>query len=210
MRALVFANGEPPSPSLAKELVVGADIVVAADGGAEKALACGIHPDSVVGDLDSVTPRVRAALPATAFHKLADPDRSDMEKVIDYCLELGADAIDIVGAGGGRADHALANLSVLTRYRGQARIRLVDEQFSISVVDGEETIEALPGTVISLVALGECRGVTTRGLRWELDDMPLSFGTQGVHNEISTSPATISVRQGELLLFKGRWIEKHR
>ena len=209
MRALLFANGDPPSARLTAELAAGADLVIAADGGAEHALAHGLTPDAVVGDLDSVGEGTRAAVPADRFVREAADDRTDLEKTVAYALAHGATEIDIVAAGGKRADHALANLSVLVRFQGRAAIRIVDDLFAIEAVSGETTIDGPPGTVVSLVAIGPCRGVTTRGLRWELTDATLDFSARGVHNEIATSPASISVASGDLLLFRGRWIERH-
>jgi thiamine pyrophosphokinase len=210
MHALVFANGEPPSAALVEELRRSADLVVAADGGAEKALGYGVRVDAIVGDLDSVSAMVRSRLPDSVFHQVEEPDRSDLEKVVEFCIDRGAGSVDIVSAGGGRADHALANLSVLTGFRGRTRVRLIDDLFEIKLVEGEETLSAPVGTVVSLVALGTCIGVTTRGLRWDLDDAMLTFGTRGIHNEVAAPPATVAVREGDLLLFAGRWVEKHQ
>lgn len=210
MHALVFANGEPPSAALVEELRQSADLVVAADGGAEKALAYGVRVDAVVGDLDSVGPNLMSLLPESAFHRVPAADRTDLEKAVEFCIDHGAGSVDIVSAGGGRADHALANLSLLTGFRGRTRVRLIDDLFEIRLVEGEETVRAPVGTVVSLVALGTCTGVTTRGLRWDLADATLTFGTRGVHNEVSAPLATVAVREGDLLLFTGRWVEKHQ
>lgn len=185
------------------------DVVIAADGGARHVLEAGLVPDAVVGDLDSVDDLLRARISSERFHQVGRLDTTDLEKAVEFAIERGAMEIDIVGAGGGRSDHALANLSVLTIHRGRARLRLHDEFFEISLVDGESAVEGPVGTVISLVAIGECGGVSTSGMRWELHDFALPFGPRGVHNEIARSPATVAVRSGDLLLFKGRFIEKH-
>lgn len=208
MRALVLANGAPPSAALFAELRAGADLLVAADGGARAAIALGAVPDAVVGDLDSLG-GARDAIPAERLHPDADPDATDLEKAIAWCLDAGCDAIDVAGAGGGRADHAFANPGVLTRFGRRARVRLVDERFAVELVDGEALVEGPPGTVVSLVAAGRCEGVSTDGLRWELRDAALAFGARGVHNEVARSPARVSVRSGDLLLFRGRWVERH-
>ncbi len=208
MRALVIANGDPPDSALLAELRTGAALVVAADGGARHALALGLVPDIVTGDLDSLG-GARHAIPAERIRPDPDPHSTDLEKAVALCLDEGCDAVDIVGGGGGRADHALANLSVLTRFGRRARVRLIDERFAIELVDGEAAIEGPAGAVVSLVALGRCEGVATSGLRWPLEDASLDFSARGVHNEIVTSPARVSVRSGDLLLFLGRWIEPH-
>jgi len=184
-------------------------MLIAADGGARHALALGLQPDMVIGDLDSVDEAMRQAIPAERFRRVPRLDITDLEKAISFAVDLGMDDIDIVGAGGGRADHALANLSALTLQRGRARITMHDELFAISLVDGEARVEAPEGTVVSLVAIGECRGVSTSGMRWELEEFTLPFGPRGIHNEVAHSPATVRVRSGDLLLFRGRWIEKH-
>ena len=50
MRALIVANGEPPSSGLMRELASSASLIVAADGGLEAALGAGLNVDAVVGD----------------------------------------------------------------------------------------------------------------------------------------------------------------
>jgi thiamine pyrophosphokinase len=211
MRALVFANGEAPSAALVRQLHRDGDLIVAADAGARHALACGLMPDAVVGDLDSFSedPALQAALPGERLQRAGQLDTTDLEKAVSWSIANGCDEVEILGAGGGRSDHALANLSVLALHRGRAAIRMHDEMFEIVLVDGDLEVEGPPGTVISLVAIGTCTGVTTRGLRWPLRDFTLPFGPRGVHNEIEHSPATVSVRTGDLLVFRGRWVEKH-
>jgi len=209
VRALVIANGEPCSAALAAQLRAGAALVVAADGGADKALALGLEPDAIVGDLDSASSAARETLPEERFHHAPRLDMTDLQKSIAFAIERGAREVDVICAGGGRADHALANLSVLVTFRGQARVAIHDDSFAIRLVDGTETITAEPGTVVSLVAIGECTGIATHGLRWDLCDFTLRFSPLGVHNEVATSPATVSVESGDLLLFHGRWVEQH-
>ena len=209
MRVLIVANGDMPSNELLGQLRSAAELVVAADGGANKAVLAGILPDAVVGDLDSVWDETRTRLGPRRLHLDSSPDTTDLQKAIEFAIDLGAQAIDIVAAGGGRADHALANLSVLRLYRGAAKIRIVDDQFEVEIVDGRAEVDGPVGTVVSLVAIGRCDGITTSGLRWDLHEHTLDFSPYGVHNEIAQSPASISVPEGDLFLFRGRWVEKH-
>lgn len=208
MRALVIAHGEPPSPELIQRLASESDLVIGADGGALIALANGIMPDAVVGDLDTMMDHPDAAIPPDRFHREDVLDTTDLQKSIAFAIERGATEVDVIAHGGGRADHALANLSVLTIFRGTP-VRLHDDQFVISLVDGSATVEGEPGTLISLVAIGVCNGVTTTGMRWNLDNFTLRFSPRGIHNELAERKATVSVRTGDLLLFEGRWIERH-
>lgn len=210
MRALVIANGEPVSSELLHLLAAGADIVVAADGGLRHAFDADVPVEAVVGDLDSLSEDDYRRLPSSAIQQDTNPNGTDLEKAVAYAFSRGASQVDVTCAGGGRADHALANLSILVTYRGRGILRLIDDRFEISLVDRKVSVEGAPGTVVSLVAIGECTGVTTSGLRWDLNDYTLRFSAYGVHNELATGSATVAVASGNLLLFRGRWVEQHR
>jgi thiamine pyrophosphokinase len=210
MRALVVANGEPPSARLARESAEGAALVVGADGGTDAALRLGLSVDVATGDLDSISEKACARLGDDRVVPNTDPEHTDLEKAIALAIEKGATEVTVLGAAGGRADHALANLSVLFQFRGRAKVTLVDDQFQVSAVDGLAEFDAVPGTVVSLVALSVCEGVTTTGLRWELSGETLTFSARGVHNEVVSSPVTVALARGDLLLFHGRFVEHHR
>ena len=96
-RALLIGNGEKVSARLLKKLAAQADYVLAADGGANHALACGITPDGVIGDLDSVSPRVRRALQDTPFIHLKRQDNTDFEKALDWSILQQFDECMIAG-----------------------------------------------------------------------------------------------------------------
>jgi thiamine pyrophosphokinase len=205
----VVANGELPSHALVQGLAAAAGLVIAADGGADRALEAGVEPSIVIGDLDSVSDAARTQLAGAEFVLDNDEHSTDLEKAVRLAVARGARRVDVVAAGGARADHALANLSVIVRFRGNAEVHVLDDLFDIRLVDGEATVDAEPGTVVSLVAIGECTGISTRGLRWDLDDVTLGFSPRGIHNEVRERPATVRVAAGTLLLFEGRWVERH-
>lgn len=207
-QALVIANGVLPSVALLRELAVDADLIVGADGGADGALAAGLRVDAIVGDLDSASDAAKSG-PGVEVVQDADVDHTDLEKAVAFCIARGATRVGIAGAGGGRADHALANLSVLRQFRGRADLRLIDDLFETRLAAHEADIEGPPGTVVSLVAVGRCEGVTTHGLRWELHERALDFSPYGIHNEVASQPAWVRVRSGDLYLFVGRWVERH-
>ena len=209
MHIVVFANGEPPTKSTIEEFSQGADLIIAADGGANNALSVDLIPNFIIGDMDSITDSTRSSIEKTRILIDKNPEKTDLEKTIEACLSKGATLIDVLCAGGGRADHALANLGILTRFGREARIRIIDDFFEIELVNYKLHLKEPLGTVISLVALGRCLGITTSGLRWNLNEATFEFGTQGIHNEIVDNLAKIQLETGDLLLFKGRWIEKH-
>src|SRR5215216_3401107 len=52
-RIVIFANGELPDLDKARSLLQSDDYIICADGGTRHAMALGVRPDIVIGDLDS-------------------------------------------------------------------------------------------------------------------------------------------------------------
>ena len=111
-----------PSEAALPALPDGA-LVIAADGGIDRALALGLHVDVAIGDFDSVSPAglaaVEAAGRAIERHPAAK-DATDLELALDAALALEPSRILVVGSSGGRLDHLLGSLLLLgdERYAG--------------------------------------------------------------------------------------------
>jgi len=204
MEALVFAGGEPLDERWRRALPTDAWIV-AADSGLELVDALGRHADLVVGDFDSVTAatleRAIAAGTAVEAHP-ADKDATDLELALVAAKRAGATRVTVVGAGGGRLDHFLANLLLFVApdWATFELHALVGDAHLVVVRDGTELRGAI-GSIVSLLApAGPARGITTDGLRWPLTDAELVPGsTLGVSNEMTAPVATVSLRKGVLL-----------
>ncbi len=116
MRILLFANGDLPDPEAARARVRPDDYILCADGGAHHALALGLTPDRVIGDLDSLDPALLARLQAqgVSFEQHpVDKDATDLELALEAARQLGAEEVLLLGALGGRLDQQLANLALL-------------------------------------------------------------------------------------------------
>ena len=206
--AIVFAGvSVAPTPRLRARLAALADpLVVAADRGAETALAFGLTPHLAVGDFDSIDPVVLARLRDAGVLVRAvpaDKDETDGELAALAALELGADALLLLGfLGGARLDQAAANLLLLARLPGTAT--LLDELNEGQLLRGGERLvwRAQERELVSLVPMGgDAVGVTTEGLRWRLDAATLPLGgTRGVSNEPAAPEVAVSLREGMLLV----------
>jgi thiamine pyrophosphokinase len=217
MRAIVVAGGDAPDRAALDVAWPGwdrpCDLVVAADRGALTAIALGLRPDIVVGDVDSLpaADAERLAAAGVPFARVpAEKDETDTELAILVAVERGADALSILGAlGGPRVDHALANVALLAHpalagrgaviLDGRSRIRLL-------AAGGEAPAAlALPGRIGDTVSLipvgGPARGVVTRGLAYPLDGADLPAGpARGVSNARTATDASVGIRGGLLLV----------
>ena len=204
-RALVLANGAPPPASLLHALAREAEAVVCADGGANVALALGVTPAAIVGDLDSILPATRDHFAAVPIYEDHDEFCTDLEKAVVWALTQGFGHITIAGAAGHRFDHAVGSLGVLAKFHGRATLRLVDECGELQHVGRMLQLDAPVGTVVSLLPLTRCEGIETEGLRYPLRGEVLELGGRdATSNVVVTSPATIRVARGHLLLYRLR------
>ena len=208
MRAIIVASGRPTGREAWKSWVSPGDLIVGADGGAAQALAWGVAPHVVIGDMDSLPDQARAVLAAGGCEFIVHPrakDETDLELALSYVVDHGYQEIVVLSALGGRLDHTLANVLLLALPRLSAvQIRIVDGNEEVLLVgDGRAvTVDGRPGDTLSLLPLGgDAKGVTTAGLAWALDGDPLHFGaSRGVSNEMTGSTARIEVREGCVLV----------
>lgn len=179
--------------------------VIAADGGAESALAASLAVDLAVGDFDSTSAETLAALEHAGTRIERHPvakDKTDLELALDAALETGAQRIVVVGSADGRLDHLLGGLLLLASdvYAGVE----IDAQFgpaSIHVIRGTRTLTGAVGETISLLAVGgTASGVRTSGLRYPLQSETLAAGTsRGLSNVFESTTARISLASGVLI-----------
>lgn len=204
-RALVIAGGDAPSADdLAGEPRW--EWVVAADSGLDHAESLGLSVDVVVGDFDSVTPgaleRARVAGVTIQQHP-RDKDATDLALALEVAVGFGAASVFVVGVGGGRPDHALANLLLLAApawAEVEIDARTADARVAV-VRSRPRTLRGHVGDVVTLLPVhGAARRVRTEGLRWALVDEDLhQASTRGVSNEIAHSPGWVVAGEGVLL-----------
>ena len=180
MHALIVLGGDAPSAQLLRSCAAQADWVIAADSGLAAFDAAGISPDLLIGDLDSVDAKVlekfAGCVPVRKLNCIKDD--TDGVDALDVAIARGAKRITILGALGGRLDHALANVMLLVRAsrRGVA--------------------------AVSLLPLGTARGVTLSGFFYPLHDHELtSEHPLGMSNVVTEDTAVVKVAEGDLILF---------
>jgi thiamine pyrophosphokinase len=108
----------------------------------------------------------------------------------------------VIGIGGGRLDHQLANYTVLSSDRFHtALVEGLVGSARLTVVRGAVQLAGALGETISLIPIrGLAEGVTTDGLEYQLNDEPLYAGSaRGVSNRFVAERATVSVTRGVVL-----------
>jgi thiamine pyrophosphokinase len=209
-RILIFANGELPDLDRARSILQEKDYILCADGGTRHALALGLQPDLVIGDLDSAKPEQleelkRAHVPIESFSH--DKNETDLELAINRAIELNPKQIVIVGALGGRLDQTLANITLLSDMRlSKLDIRLDDGVEEILLCRERVEVHGRGGDIVSLLPWqGVVTGVQTDHLKWPLRQETLyPDKTRGVSNEMLAESASVAIDDGLLLVVHRR------
>ena len=200
LHVVVVANGEFRHPRRLETVLDAADAIVAADGAATWLVAHGRPPHLLVGDMDSIDPALLASLTAGGCRLVRHPthkDETDTELALHEAVVLGARRITILGALGGRIDHAMANIMLL--------LMPVLAGVDTAIYDGRSRLFLIRGDNPCLGAAiaeepGDVEGVRTEGLEYPLRDETLACGpARGVSNVFLGAEVRVALRRGILL-----------
>lgn len=191
---LLIVGGGRVEADLLADLAKRAAGLVGADSGGDVLLDCGLVPDAVIGDMDSVSDRDRFP-PHTQIVALAEQDTTDFEK----CLRATRAPVTIaVGMTGGRFDHTLAALHAVAQNAPHRKIVLVDEHDLALGVAGSLTLEVGAGARVSVYPLGRTRFAQSEGLYYPLDGLSMEQGKSiGTSNRAVSDVVRIEVAEGE-------------
>ena len=182
-RAVILTNGTLTDPQQARRHLRAGDRLICADAGARHAIAMGLVPDVVVGDLDSLDAEQRAQLVEAGVRFDVYPkhkDKTDLELALRLAVTEGATEIVLLATQGGRLDQSLANLLLLTCPEwASVSMHIIEEDQTAWVLrdEGHCTVVGTIGDTLSLVPLTlTVTGVHLRGVQWPLHELHVADG----------------------------------
>ncbi len=198
---LILTGGNAPDAEIIRKYEKNSEFTIAADSGFDLALSLDIHPDMVVGDMDST--RNKDALKTVPEENKRvvshDKDETDTEMALRILTERGDTENLIIGGGGGRIDHLIAILTLFER-EAPPRAWITDRETVIHIT-GTFSFKAEIGERISIFPLGErVRNMRSQGLKWSLDGRSWKRGDMGISNAATAPEVTVSAGSGNLLL----------
>ena len=209
-RIIIFANGELPDIDKARAILQDDDYIICADGGTRHASALDLRPDLVIGDMDSTDKGHLQKLQSDdVLIELYphDKDETDLELAILHAIELAPKEIVIVAALGGRLDHTLANIVLLSSPQFSAlNLKLDDGVEEVFFCRDQVEVHGRSGDIVSLIPWqGAVTGIQTENLKWPLEHETLfPEKTRGISNEMTADTAIIKISSGVLLIIRTR------
>ncbi len=194
------------------------DYILCADGGLDLAIAEKIRPHMVLGDFDSAKGNIPKDYPVIQVS--SDKDETDTLLCLQHGLGLGYENFIILGGMGGRFDHTLANLQMLSYLIDSApkdkdtfHICLLDELTYVTLIENSSVVllkEQFSNSYsndeynlyLSVFSYSDkCTGVTITGAKYPLQNAILTSSFPlGVSNSFLEDSLEISCASGKLII----------
>lgn len=180
------------------------DIVVCCDGGFDKSDRC----DVLIGDMDSVRSLVaEKELNAKGIEVVnldRDKDFTDGEAGLNYLLDKGVKDITIYGLDGGRLDHIIGNIGLMSYAleKGANSVVARCNNFTAYMLDKPTEINVEIGSTISISPFTDyVHIIKTKGLKYAINDGILKKNSSLSYSNLSTEKVVaIGVERGQCLV----------
>ena len=207
MHWVLLANGPLTLSPPIRQVIADAGQLIGVDGGSRHLGLLGVRPHLAVGDMDSIPESLLQEYRQSGVELHLHPpkkDATDLELALELALARGASRISILGATGGRLDHTLGNLFLLSRCLPTGiPACIMDQEQCINLTDQSLTLRGAVGDTLSLLpATPDACGVSLSGLEYPLHNATLTFGTSwGMCNVFMRPEVTVSLESGRLFVF---------
>ena len=159
-----------------------------------------------IGDFDSVEESDLAYIKEysdTLIQLNPIKDDTDSEAAVMYAIEKGYQKIHLYGGLGGRLDHAMINLRLVSRF--PETVYLHDQNnFIYSLAEGVHSIDKRDYTYISFFTEDEAT-ISLDGLKYPLDKQQLTNkDTYTTSNEILDCSGIVTVHVGKVTVIQSK------
>lgn len=199
-KTVILANGEFPRHTIPLDYLNNAERIICCDGATESLISYGLDPFAIVGDCDSLGPRIIDLYKERIFRD-DNQESNDLTKSVLWCSERGYHDIVILGATGKREDHTLGNISLLAEYVRLVNVMMATDTGLFYPLLGSCSIDSFIGQQVSIFSIDPETEITSKGLKYELDKMKLVNWWRATLNESAGDSYSLSFKGGPLIVF---------
>ena len=189
--AIILANGTFPTHKVSVNFLKKANFLICCDGAANKLRNIDTKPDLIIGDLDSIDKDLKKKYKNILLHNTSQ-ENNDLSKAIDWCVEHQFDAVKILGATGEREDHTIANIALLTEYQKNIQVQMYTDTGFFSPIKESSDFLSYKGQQVSIFSLNPELEISSKNLKYPLQDLKLSSWWKGTLNESISDRFSIS------------------
>jgi len=223
--AVIIGAGDFPRTEYPRLLLRQADVIVCCDNAADAFLKhrdkifvgpdgkpLRRDPDAIVGDLDSISKRVREEYSSIICH-VSEQEDNDQTKAFHYILSHypEVDAIHILGATGKREVHTIGNMSLLMEYarecgacgdpeEGKVFVDMVSDRATIFALTDSAELHVGEGRRISVFSPDNSLSIKSTGLEWPLDEVVFDNWWKATLNRADNDVVTLDFSHKSIVL----------
>ncbi len=202
-RTVVLANGAFPTEMHALEFLRQAEQIICCDGAVSKLVEAGYEPTAIVGDLDSAQ-----AADLQRWKDHVHPDKSeeynDLQKALKYCIANELNLVTLLGCGGLREDHFIANLSIMATYSEYLDMKMVTDYGTFIAIRQTTTLPSFKGQPVSVFCKDEHLPLTFHNLKYPVHERCFQHLWEGSLNEALDNEFTIELHgEGVVVVYLG-------
>ena len=169
--------------------------IIAVDSGIEHLLNLSLNPNTLIGDLDSISKKSLDEVKKNGVKILAfnsNKDQTDFELALNYLEEAEKSKVYIIGGESGEIDHLISIfLLIPSKSFFENIIWLYGDKRIIFRQKIELNIKKL--TKFSIIPLSDLTNLSIDGAEWNLDNKDIQFGeTLTLRN--STNEEQVNIR----------------
>ncbi len=204
--ALIIANGAACSKELMGQLLEWSPLVIVLDNAIDRVIELGIKVDVLLGDFDEGfdPEKYREMQYPLEIVYSPDQEKTDLEKAFDYLIERKIPAVNVIWATGKRTDHTITNITNIVRYRDKLKIVILDDHSNVYLLPKKFEKWYPAATPVSLIPIGKVSGITTKNLKYPLNNEELTIGyrTGSSNATLADGLVLIEHREGDLLMME--------
>lgn len=200
---VIVANGAFPTGMYALDILRKAEQIICCDGALDKLVAAGYEPTAIVGDLDSAQ---KSSL--LRWKDRLHPDKSeeynDLQKALKYCIANELNHVTLLGCGGLREDHFIANLSIMATYSEYLDMKMVTDYGTFIAIRQTTTLPSTKGQPVSVFCKDEHLPLTFHNLKYPVHERCFQHLWEGSLNEALGDSFSIELHgEGVVVVYLG-------
>ena len=201
--AYIIAAGPISNYNYVKEQIPNDAFVLCADGGIKHCEKLKILPNVIISDFDSSENKYPTNCEVITYP--SEKDDTDFSLCVKKAISLGFENIVTFGAVGGRIDHTLGAIQILS-YCADRNVKcsLLEHKNEVYMLNSGESMafNNPHNKNISIFSYSEkCQGVFTKGVKYHLNNAELTNSFPlGISNKAISETVEISIENGKLLI----------
>ena len=199
--AVILADGSFPVHHYPLSFLRDAEHIICCDGSAESLFLAGLEPEAIVGDLDSLAPGIEERF-ADRLFKDSEQDTNDLTKAVRWCINKRYEEIVILGATGKREDHTIGNISLLAEYAREIKVIMVTDTGTFMPLLKSSVVKCFPGQQVSIFSINPETAVTSKGLKYQLQNLKLHNWWRATLNEAEGDSFELQFDGGPLIVYQ--------